>query len=164
MKRTKKELPTDAIANELSGSSVFFAKRDATAPAAETPQGEPTSRIEPNPQPRTDQLRPDERPNGRTHEVNARAHGNPGDALVDGVSQTPRERRPERYSFNFWADQITRLKRLKQILNLTQHPDGRAEITLSDLAREALDHYLEQQLSQLKAESADVRTDERTVG
>ena len=52
--------------------------------------------------------------------------------------------------FQFWADQITRLKKLKQVLNIVNMgPDDREEITLSDLVREAVDDYLEKQIQQI---------------
>lgn len=57
----------------------------------------------------------------------------------------PVQRRPERYAFQFWADQITRLKFLRHTLNAAMNPEDRTEITLSDLVREAIDEYLDRQ-------------------
>ncbi|MBW7886490.1 MAG: hypothetical protein H3C34_28460 [Caldilineaceae bacterium] len=57
----------------------------------------------------------------------------------------PSQRRPERYAFQFWADQITRLKFLRHTLNAAMNPEDRTEITLSDLVREAIDEYLDRQ-------------------
>ena len=51
------------------------------------------------------------------------------------VPARPDQRQPERYSFQFWADQITRLKRLRQVLNMAKDPDDRTEIKLSDMVR-----------------------------
>ena len=51
----------------------------------------------------------------------------------------------DRYAFQFWADQITRLKKLRQVLNLAKDPEDREETTLSDLARAAMDEYLDRQ-------------------
>jgi hypothetical protein len=62
------------------------------------------------------------------------------------IPAQPARRRPERYAFQFWADQITRLKKLRQLLNLAQDPEERDEITLSDLVRAAMDEYLARQI------------------
>jgi hypothetical protein len=61
------------------------------------------------------------------------------------VPARPAQRRPERYAFQFWADQITRLKMLRHTLNAAMDPEDRMEITLSDLVREAMDEYLDRQ-------------------
>ena len=76
-------------------------------------------------------------PNGRTDE------GTVG--LLLQVPARPDHRKPERYAFQFWTDQITRLKKLRQLLNLAKDPEDRDEITLSDLARKAMDEYLDRQ-------------------
>jgi hypothetical protein len=65
------------------------------------------------------------------------------------IPPQPAHRRPERYAFQFWADQITRLKKLRQVLNLAQDPEERDEITLSDLVRTAIDEYLARQIDPL---------------
>ena len=69
--------------------------------------------------------------------------------ILTQIPPTPERRRPERYAFQFWADQITRLKRLKQVLNLAKDPEDREEITLSDMVRQAVDDYLDQQIRQI---------------
>ena len=51
-------------------------------------------------------------------------------ALAEQIPPVPSDRRPERYAFNFWADQIPRLKKLKQVLNLIGDPDERKEVSL----------------------------------
>lgn len=71
------------------------------------------------------------------------------DRLFGQVPPRPVNRRPERYAFNFWADQITRLKKLKQVLNVAKDADDRSEITLSDLVREAIDDYLDRQTGRI---------------
>jgi hypothetical protein len=73
------------------------------------------------------------------------------------IPPTPARRRPERYAFQFWADQITRLKKLRQVLNLTNDPEDRKEVTLSDMVRQAVDDYLNQQIQQI---SKGVRSNE----
>lgn len=49
----------------------------------------------------------------------------------------PIRRRTKRYSFEFYDDQIIQLKRLKRLAE-----DQGENVTLSDIAREALDLYL----------------------
>ena len=80
----------------------------------------------------------DERPEGNTT------------ADMWTIPSIPRKRRPERYAFQFWADQIVRLKKLNQLLNLLTDPDDQASPTLSDLVRVALDDYLEARIKQLQ--------------
>ena len=72
--------------------------------------------------------------------------------LLEQVPPAPEQRRPERYAFQFWADQITRLKKLNQVLNLAKDPQDREEITLSDMVREAMDDYLDTQIEQLSGD------------
>ena len=61
------------------------------------------------------------------------------------VPGRPDYRKPERYAFQFYEDQITRLKKLRQVLNMAKDPEDRNEIRLSDLVREAIDGYLDRQ-------------------
>jgi hypothetical protein len=84
-------------------------------------------------------------PYGHTESTSVRT-----DALLKSVPPKPEKRRPERYAFQFWADQITRLKKLKQVLNITKDPEAREEISLSDMVREAVDDYIDKQMKQLK--------------
>ena len=72
------------------------------------------------------------------------------------VPARPEQRQPERYSFQFWADQITRLKRLRQVLNMAKDPDDRTEIKLSDMVRTAVDDYLDRETERIS------RTDDAT--
>ena len=72
------------------------------------------------------------------------------DVLLNSIPPQPEKRRPERYAFQFWADQITRLKKLKQVLNITKDPEAREEVSLSDMIREAVDDYIDKQMKQLK--------------
>jgi hypothetical protein len=82
---------------------------------------------------------------GRTASTGVRT-----DVLWKSVPPKPDKRRPERYAFQFWADQITRLKKLKQVLNINKDPEAREEISLSDMIREAVDDYIDKQMKQLK--------------
>jgi len=84
-------------------------------------------------------------PYGRTESTSVRT-----DTLLQSVPSMPEKRRPERYAFQFWADQITRLKKLKQVLNITTDPEAREEMSLSDMVREAVDEYIDKQMKQLK--------------
>ena len=61
----------------------------------------------------------------------------------------PEQRQPERYSFQFWADQITRLKKLRQVLNMAKDPDDRTEVKLSDMVRTAVDDYLDRETARI---------------
>jgi len=106
-------------------------------------------------------VRKTERTNGRT------------DAPVFQLPAIPKKRRPERYAFQFWADQVTRLRKLHKLINLLDDPDDRSTTTLSDLVREALDDYLARKTADLQhqlaettnpSDRADARTNERPNG
>jgi hypothetical protein len=84
-------------------------------------------------------------PYGRTDSPGVRT-----DVLLKSVPRKPEKRRPERYAFQFWSDQITRLKKLKQVLNINKDPEAREEVSLSDMIREAVDDYIDKQMKQLK--------------
>jgi hypothetical protein len=77
--------------------------------------------------------------------------------VLTQIPPMPERRRPERYAFQFWADQITRLKKLRQVFNLTKDPEDRQEVALSDMVRQAVDDYLDQQIQQI---SKGVRSNE----
>jgi hypothetical protein len=99
-------------------------------PEAKRPKARPGKRIEPY---------------GRTDSTRVRTG-----TLLQSVPPQPEKRRPERYAFQFWADQITRLKKLKQVLNINNDPEAREELSLSDMVREAVDDYIDKQMKQLK--------------
>jgi hypothetical protein len=82
-------------------------------------------------------------PNVHTGSTNARAY------VLAQIPPAPERRQPERYAFQFWADQITRLKKLRQALNLTRDPEDRKEVALSDMVRQAVDDYLSKQIRQI---------------
>ena len=90
--------------------------------------------------------------NGRTDERTSVQDTRP----LGQVPARPDQRQPERYSFQFWADQITRLKRLRQVLNMAKDPDDRTEIKLSDMVRTAVDDYLDRETERIS------RTDDAT--
>ena len=79
------------------------------------------------------------------------------DNMLDIVPPTPSKRRPERYAFQFWEDQITRLKQLRKVLNLNKDAEDREEVSLSDMIREAVDDFIKKKTEQIKK---NVRTDE----
>ena len=94
----------------------------------------------------------------------ARSVPEPFDELRTGfwsLPSIPKKRKPERYAFQLWSDQITRLKKLHKLLNLRIDPEEHSAITLSDMAREAFDAYLEQETGKLK-ESHTLEPNERT--
>lgn len=66
------------------------------------------------------------------------------------IPDIPKKRRPERYAFQFSADQIARLKKLNQLLNLLTNLDDQPSTTLSDLVRKALDDYLDTRIKELQ--------------
>lgn len=157
----KKKLDTASITNELEESS-FFKDRERLSPgkAVETPKAKTEttntplpskSKIKPktpeaDPQP-TKQSQNDQgvRPYVRTGDTSVRT-----DNLLDLIPPTPDKRRPERYAFQFWEDQITRLKQLRKVMNLSKDADAREEMSLSDMIREAVDDYINKQIKQLK--------------
>lgn len=59
---------------------------------------------------------------------------------MENRSVLPIKRKTKRYSFEFYDDQLTRLKRLKNRVEM----DG-GNISLSDIVRQAVDNYLEEQ-------------------
>jgi hypothetical protein len=164
----KKKLDTASITNELEESS-FFKDRERLSPEKGVETPEPKTEItntplparsrskpkkpEADPQP-TKQTQNDQgvRPYVRTTDVTVRS-----DNLLELIPPTPEKRRPERYAFQFWEDQITRLKQLRKVMNLNKDADAREEISLSDMIREAVDDYINKQIRLLKQS---VRTEE----
>ena len=148
----KKRLNETVIANELKGGSLFFAKRTPNEPSATTSDanarttervnnrtdGETNSRT-----PEQATARPDERPNERTPEpVNTRSGEQPNMRTGERANIKPQNavipnRGITRHSFQFYQDQIIRLKQLrmqKELQGETCH--------LSDLVRQAIDDFL----------------------
>lgn len=115
----KKKLDESGVLNELKGRSSFFpsnkpapSERETTSPT-EMPMPRETERKS---------VRKYERTEVRTE---------------NRTASLPIKRSTKRYSFEFYADQITTLKQLKR-----QAEDRGENLTLSDIAREALDDYL----------------------
>jgi hypothetical protein len=80
---------------------------------------------------------------GRTDDTTVRA-----DFLIGQIPPIPQKRRPERYAYQFWADQTIRLKRLLHLLNTIKDPEE--QISLSDMARQAFDDYIDKQIKLIK--------------
>lgn len=152
-KRKKLDFDSQELTDNLKqsagkGVDALFSPDPSTTPQEKPQEDQSTEK----PTPHTDE-RTSVRPNVRTDDEAVRSLD-----LLGRLPPVPDKRRPERYAFQFWSDQITRIKKLNQILNLTQNPEDREEISLSDMVREALDDYLEEQEKQL-AEQANGRTD-----
>ncbi|MCB8978630.1 MAG: hypothetical protein H6657_14515 [Ardenticatenaceae bacterium] len=148
----KKRLNETVIANELKGGSLFFAKRTPNEPSATT--SDANARTTERVNDRTDgeangrtpeqaTARPDERPNERTPEpVNTRSGEQPNMRTGERANIKPQNavipnRGITRHSFQFYQDQIIRLKQLrmqKELQGETCH--------LSDLVRQAIDDFL----------------------
>lgn len=109
---SKKQLDTQNVLSELTGQSAFFPK-DASTPTQTTfPQAELDTSTE-----RTD-IRTEIRSEERT-------------------GLLPLKRLTRRYSFEFYNDQITKLKGIKHDYEMMGE-----NVTMSDIVREALDEYL----------------------
>lgn len=103
--------------NELGGA-VFFQKRINQPLTTSKPDITSTKRVSSQPEP--------ERTENRT------------EIRTVAPSPLPTKRLSRRYSFEFYDDQITRLKELKHQADLRGE-----KLTLSDVARKALDDYLD---------------------
>jgi|SRR3990170_2238529 len=154
-KRQPLSFDTESLAQDIKqsmgkGVDAFFPS--AKQPETETKSDSPTPRITPEPKEEEKKNKQSVRPYARTDDTAVRT-----DNLLDLVPPTPDKRRPERYAFQFWEDQVTRLKQLRKVLNLNKDADDREEVSLSDMIREAVDDYIAKQIKQLKQS---VRTDE----
>lgn len=158
-KRHKLDYDSDELTQNLQesagkGVDALFAPQSPPPPEKEKRHKEqtqkpeaPATKREQSRKQESEQKPQPESTHGRTDETNARTA-----VLLQQVPPTPQQRRPERYAFQFWADQITRLKKLNQVLNLVKDPQDREEITLSDMVREAIDDYLDKQIEQLRGD------------
>ncbi len=73
-------------------------------------------------------------------ERNPERTDNRADYRTENRTVLPVKRQTKRYSFEFYVDQLTSLKRLKN------HVEEKGEnISLSDIVRQALDYYLKEQ-------------------
>jgi hypothetical protein len=157
----KKKLDITSITNELETSS-FFKDREklSTGRAVESPES--TTEATNTSLPSKSKAKPKEskvnplatrqsqnekgvRPYVRTDDTIVRT-----DSLLELIPPAPYKRRPERYAFQFWEDQITRLKQLRKVMNLSKDADAREEVSLSDMTREAVDDYINKKIRQLK--------------
>jgi hypothetical protein len=157
----KKKLDTASITNELEESS-FFKNREKLSPEKAVESQKPKTEITSTPPPSKSRIKSkkpeaDPQPNEQTqNNQGVRAYVRTSDApvrsdsLLDLIPPTPEKRRPERYAFQFWEDQITRLKQLRKVMNLSKDADAREEISLSDMIREAVDDYIAKQIKLLK--------------
>ena len=116
---SKKDLNPESVINELRGESVFFKPDPEPAPPPITQPQEVKGPAE-EPQPET--VRLSERNSERT-EIRS--------------SVLPTKRLSRRYSFEFYDDQITKLKTLKHEAEMRGE-----KLSLSDIARQAMDDYL----------------------
>lgn len=116
---SKKDLNPEGIINELKGQSVFF-RQEAEEQAAPLEDQEATPTVPEK------TVRFSERKSERT-EIRSEKR-----SVV-----LPVRRLSRRYSFEFYDDQITRLKGLKHEAEMRGE-----KVSLSDMARQALDEYL----------------------
>jgi hypothetical protein len=157
----KKKLDTASITNELEESS-FFKNREKLSPEKAVESQKPKTEITSTPPPSKSRIKlkkpeADPQPSEQTQDnQGVRAYVRTSDtsvrsdSLLDLIPPTPEKRRPERYAFQFWEDQITRLKQLRKVMNLSKDADAREEISLSDMIREAVDDYIAKQIKLLK--------------
>lgn len=124
---SSKKLDPQIIMNELRGQSAFFKKEETPPPPPPTTPNETESR-------RTE-IRTDNRSEMRSQPF-------------------PTRRLTRRYSFEFYDDQITRVKGIKHDLEMQGE-----RISMSDIVRDALDEYLNKNSDQ---ERTDIRSEIRT--
>jgi hypothetical protein len=103
----KKTLNVSGVINELKGQSAYF---------------RPSDNLHGTPDPTPPTERFSERNSERT---------------AIRTESLPLKRRTKRYSFEFYDDQLSKLKRLKMQAEMRGE-----QLTLSDMAREAFDTYL----------------------
>ena len=153
----KKKLNMKGIQNEIAAGSAFFER-----PAPLSPQADKKTPEEAEPKIRTEKTNANTKRMKRTDEPPVRSDGTGVRpyGLIDRIPAQPYKRRPERYAFQFWTDQITRLKKIKHILNISRDPEDRGELTLSDMVRQAVDEYLDRRTKEI---SKNDRTHEQRV-
>jgi hypothetical protein len=140
---TKKVLDISQLSNELDEASAFFRREPLLTPlparpAVTLPQGELTTEVFRSPSPH---------PVGTTNvplpitERKSERSENRTEARTENRSDgLPTKRKTRRYSFEFYDDQLLRLKRLKYRVEMSGE-----NITLSVMVRQAVDHYLKEQ-------------------
>ena len=122
---SKKKLNTVSFMSELRGNSAFFKSAERT----QSPT--PPSNLE------------DERTDIRTEKRTE----------IRSV-QFPAKRLTRRYNFEFYDDQVTRIKAIKHDLEMAGE-----RVSMSDIVREALDEYLSEIEDRRRT---DIRSDKRT--
>jgi hypothetical protein len=126
----KKKLNTSSVLSELAQESVFFKKSPTLDETSEThPE---TARTE-----NRSEIRTEERAQFRSYKL-------------------PLKRATKRYSFEFYDDQIIRIKQIK--INIEMAGE---RISMSEIVRQALDEYFEQRSSEPFGNPF-VRNNERT--
>lgn len=108
----KRKTTTDTISNPLSGSAFFKEKE----PSRKRPQDNKPNEIINRTEKQTD--------TANTKETRGRP---------------PSERETTRHSFEFYVDQVTKIRRIKALKEL----DEDRTISLSEIVRDALDEYIE---------------------
>ena len=145
-----KKLETTQLESQLKKSAFFRKSNEEPKEVKESPtleletetvKTEVTQRSTPV---KEEQIARTNGSNERTADTTVRTN-----VLVQQITPKPKKRRPQRYAFQFWEDQIIRIKKLKDVLNVLRDPDEQDEIGLSDLVKEALDEYLEKRIEQL---------------
>ena len=161
-----KQLDSAIIQNELRSGSVFFAQpsqvQEQSARSASSSLPEPTKskqnyRTKDLSSDRSKVNRREVTTKQKTERPNGNPFGNPNERTEIRTVQKPTKRLTRRYSFEFFDDQINKLRRLKYKAEIRGE-----RLTLSDMARQALDNYLETRFSQTERKS--VRKSERTNG
>jgi len=125
-----KKLNTAAVINELRGESAFFR---APAGSSNKAQGglppSDVTRAAPK------QLFPP--PLARQVTSPARPSNQPNDGTTDRTDGRSGRRGTVRHAFEFYGDQICRLKEMRRKALIEDHP-----FSMSEVVRSALDHYL----------------------
>jgi hypothetical protein len=129
---SKKQLDTEAVFSELTNQSSFF-KRSSTPPTNEP-----------------------ERDDAETERTETRTENR--SEMRSPALRTKRLTR--RYSFEFYDDQVTQVKKIKHELEMAGE-----RVSLSDIVRQALDKYLdEERMSNRTENRSEMRTNEEPNG
>lgn len=125
---SKKHLDTSALVNELSGNSVFFQRKPPTLPHA------------------TDDV--PSKPITTPQEENGRTAERPADRMAkrsnDRTAAWPHGRRVIRHGFDIFDDQLQALKDIQR----NRERRHNKNVTLGQLAQEALEQFVERELKQ----------------
>lgn len=127
----KKQLDTESVLSELTGHSAFF-RKPSSPPSIIDAQTDTE-----DDKPERTEVRTEFRSEKRSVSL-------------------PTKRLTRRYSFEFYDDQITEIKRLKHELDMAGE-----RVSMSDIVRKALDSFLNKNSTQNRTE---MRSENRTVG